>query len=153
MYYCYRFLFFLLLFLMYLLFLSSFMFCIIYFILFYFFCFFFFFKQKTAYVMRISDWSSDVCSSDLLAEVVYVDGFGNAMTGLDAAALAEADVLVAGGRSLRHARVFSAVPPGAAFWYENSSGLVEIAVNQGNAAVMLGLRIGDRKSTRLNSSH
>src|SRR3546814_3737189 len=27
---------------------------------------FFFFKQKTAYEMRISDWSSDVCSSDLL---------------------------------------------------------------------------------------
>src|SRR3546814_1375023 len=32
------------------------------------FVFFFFFKQKTAYEMRISDWSSDVCSSDLLAE-------------------------------------------------------------------------------------
>src|SRR3546814_6492620 len=30
------------------------------------FCVFFFFKQKTAYEMRISDWSSDVCSSDLL---------------------------------------------------------------------------------------
>src|SRR3546814_4960118 len=32
--------------------------------------FFFFFKQKTAYEMRISDWSSDVCSSDLRAEAV-----------------------------------------------------------------------------------
>src|SRR3546814_3873897 len=31
----------------------------------YLFLFFFFFKQKTAYEMRISDWSSDVCSSDL----------------------------------------------------------------------------------------
>src|SRR3546814_10816425 len=31
-------------------------------------CFFFFFKQKTAYEMRISDWSSDVCSSDLLLQ-------------------------------------------------------------------------------------
>src|SRR3546814_2154889 len=30
------------------------------------FCVVFFFKQKTAYEMRISDWSSDVCSSDLL---------------------------------------------------------------------------------------
>src|SRR3546814_2977816 len=29
---------------------------------------FFFFKQKTAYEMRISDWSSDVCSSDLVVE-------------------------------------------------------------------------------------
>src|SRR3546814_2803796 len=31
---------------------------------------FFFFKQKTAYEMRISDWSSDVCSSDLLAVIL-----------------------------------------------------------------------------------
>src|SRR3546814_6642197 len=31
---------------------------------------FFFFKQKTAYEMRISDWSSDVCSSDLKAKKV-----------------------------------------------------------------------------------
>src|SRR3546814_2977188 len=30
-------------------------------------CLFFFFKQKTAYDVRISDWSSDVCSSDLTA--------------------------------------------------------------------------------------
>src|SRR3546814_1826358 len=31
---------------------------------------FFFFKQKTAYEMRISDWSSDVCSSDLFGDAV-----------------------------------------------------------------------------------
>src|SRR3546814_2299422 len=43
-------------------------------------CFFFFFKQKTAYEMRISDWSSDVCSSDLIpaarrrAGYVFQDG-------------------------------------------------------------------------------
>src|SRR3546814_611902 len=35
---------------------------------------FFFFKQKTAYEMRISDWSSDVCSSDLLAVTQRHDG-------------------------------------------------------------------------------
>src|SRR3546814_8127685 len=36
---------------------------------------FFFFKQKTAYEMRISDWSSDVCSSDLLprADLLRID--------------------------------------------------------------------------------
>src|SRR3546814_5894558 len=33
------------------------------------FVFFFFFKQKTAYEMRISDWSSDVCSSDLTLDL------------------------------------------------------------------------------------
>src|SRR3546814_5456408 len=42
-------------------------------------CYVFFFKQKTAYEMRISDWSSDVCSSDLpvlvlLGEQVVDDG-------------------------------------------------------------------------------
>src|SRR3546814_14285884 len=31
---------------------------------------FFFFKQKTAYGMRISDWSSDVCSSDLVGDLL-----------------------------------------------------------------------------------
>src|SRR3546814_7386060 len=35
------------------------------------FCFFFF-KQKTAYEMRISDWSSDVCSSDLVASAALL---------------------------------------------------------------------------------
>src|SRR3546814_8515729 len=38
---------------------------------------FFFFKQNTAYEMRISDWSSDVCSSDL------VNRYGNVLRGLD----------------------------------------------------------------------
>src|SRR3546814_784981 len=36
------------------------------------FCFVFFFKQKTAYEMRISDWSSDVCSSDLPDELIQL---------------------------------------------------------------------------------
>src|SRR3546814_9719188 len=34
--------------------------------------YFFFFKQKTAYEMRISDWSSEVCSSDLIGKVDYL---------------------------------------------------------------------------------
>src|SRR3546814_2093544 len=36
-------------------------------------CVFFFFKQKTAYEMRISDWSSDVCSSDLREVDLFVE--------------------------------------------------------------------------------
>src|SRR3546814_921968 len=43
------------------------LFCRVCLVLFRFCVFFFFFKQKTAYEMRISDWSSDVCSSDLAA--------------------------------------------------------------------------------------
>src|SRR3546814_6965140 len=37
---------------------------------------FFFFKQKTAYEMRISDWSSDVCSSDLIEVTFDIDANG-----------------------------------------------------------------------------
>src|SRR3546814_1297340 len=40
--------------------------------------FFFFFKQKTAYEMRISDWSSDVCSSDL-EQAACLSGIGRAI--------------------------------------------------------------------------
>src|SRR3546814_9446646 len=47
------------------------------------FVFFFFFKQKTAYEMRISDWSSDVCSSDLCLRHCHGDDLGrNAMGSL-----------------------------------------------------------------------
>ena len=48
----------------------------------------------------------------------------------------------AAGQVLDRARTFSDLPPGAAFWYENSNGLAEIAVNQGRADRDLGLAIG-----------
>jgi len=77
-----------------------------------------------------------------LAEVVYIDGYGNAMTGLRAETLpAEADLL-AGGRRVPRARTFADVAPGAPLWYANSSGLAEIAVNQGRADRALGLSVG-----------
>src|SRR3546814_4354002 len=47
------------------------------------FCFFFFFKQKTAYEMRISDWSSDVCSSDL-SDPVEIGDFAALFSGMGA---------------------------------------------------------------------
>jgi S-adenosylmethionine hydrolase len=72
---------------------------------------------------RRRDWPDD------LPEIVYVDHFGNAMTG-------------AAGRVLERARTFGDRPPGAPFWYENSNGLAEIAVNQGRADRDLGLAIG-----------
>src|SRR3546814_4729509 len=43
--------------------------------------FFFFFKQKTAYEMRISDWSSDVCSSDLLPGLTRDRHYGEGRLG------------------------------------------------------------------------
>jgi S-adenosylmethionine hydrolase len=85
---------------------------------------------------RRPDWPDD------LPEIAYIDHYGNAMTGMRAAALPAAARLAAGGRVLERARTFSDVPPGTAFWYENANGLAEIAVNQGRAAAALGIAIG-----------
>ena len=79
---------------------------------------------------------------DELGEIDYVDHFGNAMTGLRVAQLPSAARLAVAGRILERARTFSDRQPGTAFWYENSNGLAEIAVNQGRADRELGLSIG-----------
>jgi S-adenosylmethionine hydrolase len=50
--------------------------------------------------------------------------------------------LATAGRVLERAVTFSDLPRGVAFWYENSNGLAEIAVNQGRADRELGLKIG-----------
>ncbi len=77
-----------------------------------------------------------------LPEVVYVDHFGNAITGMRASRLGERNLVVVEGRALGRGRTFSSVAVGEPFWYENSNGLVEIAVNRGSAAELLDLRIG-----------
>jgi hypothetical protein len=79
---------------------------------------------------------------DDLAEIVYIDRYGNAMTGLRGEIFPPVARLSAQGRTIAHAETFSAVPQGAAFWYVNSNGLVEIAVNQGRADRELGLAVG-----------
>src|SRR3546814_3762535 len=58
---------------------------------------FFFFKQKTAYEMRISDWSSDVCSSDLVRIRRLGRRREQGVRGLRATAGAEGQPLVADG--------------------------------------------------------
>src|SRR3546814_4318968 len=58
--------------------------------------FFFFFKQKTAYEMRISDWSSDVCSSDLTAMAIdHVDHLGDVTLRQQTIGDVEGDIRVA----------------------------------------------------------
>jgi len=77
---------------------------------------------------------------DDLAEIIYIDPFGNAMTGIRASsALAGRSLVLSSGQSLQQATTFADVPAGQAFWYENANGLVEIAVNRGNASKILDL--------------
>ncbi len=83
-----------------------------------------------------ADWPDD------LPEIIYLDHYGNAMTGLRAAQVPADARLRVGSATCRPARTFSDAPKGEAFWYENSNGLAEIAVNAGSARETLGLAIG-----------
>jgi len=85
---------------------------------------------------RQLDWPDD------LYRVVYIDRFGNAITGVRAAQVAVSAALHVNGQALKNARTFASVPQGTAFWYENSNGLVEIAVNRGRADAVLGISVG-----------
>ena len=53
---------------------------------------------------------------------------------------------MANGVGLAYARVFADAPVNIPFWYGNANGLVELAVNQGSAADLLGVRLGDEIS-------
>src|SRR3546814_8139197 len=121
------------------------------------FCFFFF-KQKTAYVMRISDWSSDVCSSDLFS------GFGatannsqftsNRSITTDYSAGFKwhaGDHLKINGDfqyvdATAENRSFTAFP-------QRDGGTLSIDLSGKLPQIQFGPAGVDRKSTRLNSSH
>ena len=53
-------------------------------------------------------------------------------------------VIQVNGSTVSYADTFSSAPEGTAFWYGNSQGLVEIAVNGGSAAERMKLEIGDQ---------
>jgi S-adenosylmethionine hydrolase len=98
---------------------------------------------------RVPD--SDLCTlapaTDLgwppdLAQVIYLDHYGNAMTGLREGAVSPNARLEVGARLVSRAGTFSQAAPGEPLWYVNANGLVELAVNQGSARELLGLRVG-----------
>jgi len=79
---------------------------------------------------------------DDFGEVIYIDHYGNAMTGIRASTLPSDASLEVRDVSIRQARTFSDVGVGEPIWYENSCGLVEIAMNKADAANQMGLRVG-----------
>lgn len=85
---------------------------------------------------KFQNWPDD------LARIIYIDRYGNLITGIRAASMGPDAVIQVGDLILRQARTFSDVPVGEGFWYENSSGLVELAINQGNAAARFGVAVG-----------
>src|SRR3546814_8429958 len=129
---------------------------------------FFFFKQKTAYELRISDWSSDVCSSDLVELLQVREISAGDSGGYNATFTAERPMRV-GVLNLGYAdgylRGFSG--QGRALAGERALpvlGRVSMDLTVIDLAAAPDLREGDhvtidfdlprdRKSTRLNSSH
>lgn len=81
---------------------------------------------------------------DDLARVLYIDHYGNAITGMRASSLTKGATIKVGIHHVSYAQVFAKVARHQVFWYENANGLVEIAVNQGRADKELGLRLGIR---------
>src|SRR3546814_2704266 len=108
---------------------------------------FFCFKQKTAYEMRISDWSSDVCSSDLLerAEITFTRFFINSTIGM----LGLFDIAADSGFPYHEEDFGQTLGT-----YGTGEGFYLVLPILGPSSLRDGSgRIVDRKSTRLNSSH
>lgn len=79
-----------------------------------------------------------------LPEIIYIDHYGNAMTGIRADALGARSIVRVRDHRLERGTTFSASPAGKPFWYRNSLDLVEIALREDSAAERLELEIGDR---------
>jgi S-adenosylmethionine hydrolase len=86
----------------------------------------------------LQQWPAD------LAQIIYFDHFGNAMTGLRYTEAFFGKRLRVNNVSIQQAETFYTVPKGDAFWYKNANGLIEIAVNQGRAREQLSLGIGSK---------
>ncbi|MGB5474110.1 MAG: SAM-dependent chlorinase/fluorinase [Gammaproteobacteria bacterium] len=93
-------------------------------------------ERVAAETLLMPEWPDD------LFRVLYIDRYGNAITGVRASAIPDDALLRTGDYLLPRARTFSDVVVGAPFWYRNANGLAEIAVNQGRADRVLGLRAG-----------
>jgi S-adenosylmethionine hydrolase len=78
-----------------------------------------------------------------LSRVIYIDHFGNAWTGLRGAGIPLGSRIVARDGEFQHAHTFGFVGKGEGFWFVNSVGLVELAINRGNASENLGIKVGD----------
>lgn len=76
-----------------------------------------------------------------LARVIYIDHYGNAWTGVRG--VPKNARVSAAGVAFKHSESFGFVGKGEGFWFMNSVGLLELAVNRGSAAQAFGLKVGD----------
>lgn len=99
--------------------------------------------SQTVWLAR--DWPRN------LDEIVYVDSFGNAISAIATKDARNSDLFSVVGEWFQYAEKFCDVPAGNGFWYRNSIGLVEFAVNQGSFSETYSVDIGDRVLYKLTS--
>lgn len=83
------------------------------------------------------DWAND------LYEIIYIDGYGNLMTGIVASAISAETILEYNGTEIHSVKTYFDMPVGKLCWYINSNQLVEIALCEGSAAKTYSFKIGD----------
>src|SRR3546814_8796245 len=119
--------------------------------------FVFFFKQKTAYEMRISDWSSDVCSSDLMKKAKLDDGVVKRQLAMLSSMTSDERKKPDLIKASRKQRI--AVGSGTSVQdvnkllkqHKDATRIMKRVQKMGKKGMLRGGL--DRKSTRLNSSH
>ncbi len=82
--------------------------------------------------------------SDALFEIIYIDHYGNAVTGITSEQITTNHVITINDNKIVYAETFGSVKPGQCFWYYNSNKLVEIAVREASAAEVIQLTIGTK---------
>lgn len=82
-------------------------------------------------------WSDDLC------EIIYIDHFGNLMTGIRSSSISNDKVIFLKGNEVIYSDTYSNMPEDTLCWYINSNQLVEIGLNKKNAAVTYYSQIGD----------
>ena len=95
---------------------------------------------ETSLAQNPEEWPAD------LAEIIYLDSFGNAMTGLHGARINKDASLVVKGNRINYTRVFAEAEKAQPFWYVNSIGLVEFAHYGQSVAGLYHFNVGDRVS-------
>ena len=91
--------------------------------------------------LRLANYGLVATPRDLW-EIIYIDHFGNAITGIRGPSVNAGLTLCVRGTSVRFATTFGEVAPQQPFWYVNSMGLIEIAANGISLAQRLNVRLG-----------
>lgn len=102
-------------------------------------------------IVSIEVHGAEICSGEVIGEIVYIDGFGNAVTNIDPNSLKllgikEGDLVNVEVNQIRYripwVKAYSDVEPGRPLIITNSFNYIELSINQGNASNTLNLKAG-----------